>query len=703
MPVSTDSPALPHQPPASAATARLPYLLAIVVLMLLLLLSLGHPSSTRILTWPLALPAAFFWLASLGLALGHIAKCGRGASLGPLADGAFSLLALAGLAATALSPLSELLMHTHLPVFLGALALPYALRPAQEQRLLAPVVLCALAATFLTGFAVWFSSAPGLRLEAPFGHANTSGAVAALSAPLALWLGFRSATPSLALRCSAVAVALLAVLTAFASSSRSAVLALVVAVAVAAGLTLLRQGRRLAFLCLTLLALAVALGGNERLRELVLEGRWSAVSTESNAQRLAMLKGGLALAAERPWVGWGPGSVPHVFQRVRAELPGEPDNYLQLHNTPVQVLATLGVAGALAGLLLLVALARAARTHPPTPARHALASALAAALTLFLFDHSLPVPLFAGLVALLAAAWLAPLATKAAAPRSPYPPAWMLLPGTAALLLVWVVYPDLRARHAYAAALDAYGRGERDTHLLELRRAVAYAPADPYYAHQLSARLALGAPFATPDPETRPLEAAALLEASLKLNPDLEYARYNLGWLLLGGEPTSAAREFSAAASLAPARGGVYHGLARARLASAPDDTESMISALAAECLLDPTFAWSPWWRDEVLAPHRAAALAHAATWLETRAAPGDAAFARLLRAPGPTHLAVSAHRRSRLGYGVLMGHPEGPPPPDFNVLLPPDLPPELAAALPKRGHVPPAALLAIADVPTKE
>ncbi|HYD83361.1 MAG TPA: hypothetical protein VEA63_04900, partial [Opitutus sp.] len=44
------------------------------------------------------------------------------------------------------------------------------------------------------------------------------------------------------------------------------------------------------------------------------------------------------------------------------------------------------------------------------------------------------------------------------------------------------------------------------------------------------------------------------------------------------------------------------------------------------------------------------------------------------------------AFRRVRTGYGVLMSHPDGPPPIDVNIQASPQLPPDLAARLPNKG-----------------
>ena len=316
-----------NEPTAARVPDRAP-LLAFGALALLLALTLPPLSSTRIQTWPFAAGAAAFWLLPLFVALVRLALGRPHARLGGALDLAFGALALAGLLSTACSPLRDTLAPVLLP-FLGALALPYALLPVLRHPradLLASLFLYPL---LLAGALLWIPDV-GTRNSQPFGHANTTGSVFALAA---CWLaGLAVRAPSRGLRVLHLLGALSAVGLAASSASRGAVLALAAAFVAGAAVILVRRGRIVLFLLLGTLALGAAVLSNHRLRELAASGTWSAVSNESTAQRIAMIQGGLDLAARRPVTGWGPGAVPHVFPLVRARLPGVPDNYLQLHN-----------------------------------------------------------------------------------------------------------------------------------------------------------------------------------------------------------------------------------------------------------------------------------------------------------------------------------------------------------------------------------
>ncbi|MCU0793222.1 MAG: O-antigen ligase family protein, partial [Opitutaceae bacterium] len=364
----------PARPAATAAVA--------LGLGLLLLLTLAPASATRMQTWPFAAAAAGFWLLPVVIAVVRLALRRPDARLGGPLDLAFAALALAGLAATAVSPLRATLAP-HLLPFLGALALPYALRPLVRSPRLDLASIAFLAPLLLATGALWLAApanlaAPHERNDQPFGHANATGSVCALAACWSLYLATRA--PSRVWRLVHLGSAALALLHVGFSQSRGSLLALAAAALVVAGLVFLRRGRLLLFLGVGALTVGTLVVSNARLREAALTGRWSGADSESNAQRLAMIAGGFALAAERPLLGWGPGSVPHVFPAVRARLPGQPDNYLQLHNTPAQLAATLGLAGLLAASALLLALGLRLRSALRDLANEPQTLALAAAL-----------------------------------------------------------------------------------------------------------------------------------------------------------------------------------------------------------------------------------------------------------------------------------------------------------------------------------
>jgi len=92
-------------------------------------------------------------------------------------------------------------------------------------------------------------------------------------------------------------------------------------------------------------------------------------------------------------------------------------------------------------------------------------------------------------------------------------------------------------------------------------------------------------------------------QRSLALNPDQEIAHFNLGWLLVVSDSAAAEKHFFAAAHLVPDKGGVYFGLGLARLNQ--NQLAGAVRAFALECLNDPAFLMSPWWREPAIAALR--------------------------------------------------------------------------------------------------
>jgi O-antigen ligase len=567
-----------------------------------------------------------------------------------------------------------------LPV-LGMCALPFALIPvfqpttATRTWRISGLLLGTVQVVSLLLWLDLFNGLTGLgtRNSQPFGHANITGSVSALAAT---WLAGGASRETGRIRVLFILGSAVSIANAVSSESRGAVLALAAGVVAAAAITLLKRRRFLGFALLMIVLTGGVIAVNAPLRTLVLHGRWSASSQGSNDQRTAMLIGGLRLGAERPLLGWGAGSIPHVFPRVRGGLPGTADNVVQLHNTPVQLWATLGFAGLFAGVLITTTIVRHTRATPWTPERIALASGLAASVTVLLFDHPFATPIFA----MLAASHLVVWAAQPNATTTVRLPSLIALGG--GLLLIPAMMGsvrDLTARSAFAEALNQASADNREGYVSSLRRAAIIAPDDPYYAHLLAAHLVTGHPFAAPHSTAQP-EAISLLEHTLAANPDLEYAHYNLGWLLLDSDPSASVAHFMRSAHLAPQRGAVYLGLGLARIRL--NDTDGAVRAFAAEWLLDPVTAWSPIWSQPPLDTLQPRIHALATATLSARYM--EAPWAKL-----DTLVSMGApYRRLRTGYGVLMGHPEGMPPVDFNIQAKVILPAELLPVVPAFGWI---------------
>lgn len=582
-------------------------------------LTLANPSTSRILTWPPAGLAAFAWaLLVVAALLTFVSARPWHRPTWPLLAGA-ACLALGSVASALLSPFSAHVLPLAWPT-VGGIAFFLVLHhrglfAAPARNAFALPVAAALVSVAAYAFWAFDHAHPfpaPTRNTAPFGHSTYTAGAIVLAAPWLVFAAWQTRGVRRALWLAATAVALVVLA---GTQSRGGVLALALVTGVALGLTLAfapwSRRAKLTLAALAAVALGLVVATNSRLRELVVQRRWSDTASESNTQRRAMLHAAALLGRERPLLGWGPGAVPLAYPRVRAQLDGGVENVLQVHSTPLQLWATGGAGAVLGAALLVAGLGAAAWRARRDPLAQTAAASLAGLGVFSLTDHALDLPFFT-----LFAAANAALLTRAAAatiPTSPTPdPTTLrrpilaaLLLGVAAAALVPATLRDLRARAHFEAYLAALERLDPAAALGALAAATAVAPHEPFFLHHTAARL-VAARDATRDPvEAARLTRAAAdaLERSLATGVHLEFAHFNLGWLQLDlGNAPAAERHFRAAARLVPDKGGLYFGLGLARLVGR--DTAGAVHAFALELVNDPRFATSPAWETPSLAPH---------------------------------------------------------------------------------------------------
>ena len=638
----------------------------------LTVITLASPGATRMFAWPWSLAYAVALLAPAVIFLVRAFDPRRPLQLPPAAW-RFSALAFAAvIVASALaSPWRGPSLLASAPL-LAAIALYFVLYDFRRadppsgtvQERIAAV---GLAAILLVSFGLWLAILPGrsfaevvaARNPYPLGHSNYTAGLTLLALPLFGALAWRASGLRRAAWIAAVALALVLLVS---SGSRAAIPAL--GVLGFATLLVARLPRRRKFflaLALPVAALAIA-AAHPRTRAMLLPADPAAAPNASNVQRAAMLAAALHMAGDRPLLGYGAGSTPLAYPRFRGRLDGGAENVLQLHSTPAQLLAELGSAG-LGCALVLAALALRALVRRTSPSGPALA--LVGYAVFALADWQFDVPIF-GFVVACCLAFMTPDAAPAAGP----------------------------------GLSRALGLGAA----CALGLVAAFGRSDPTPA--LNVRALALARTAVPAATS---EAVALLHRSLALNPDQEIAHFNLGWLLLVSDPTAAERHFKAALRLVPDKGGVYFGLGLARLNL--DRPAEAARAFALECLNDPSFAFSPWWREPAIAAlapatriafARLAALAGRAgpatplsPWAAGRL-PGVAALASRIGEVPPG--LFRTYRRERTGYPVLTRNPDLPAPLDLYDVYEPLVMP--ATDLPPKGWLPSPLLLNLLDVP---
>lgn len=574
-------------------------------------ITLGHPSATRMHTWPWTLLTALIWLLPVAWQLARTVTQPPLRLPARIVTVALALLALTTVLSAWLSPFRNLSLARCWPT-LGGVAFFLLLHDwlaggnAARQRLSAFIAVAgaALVTTSLVAWAwVNWPTPWATRNTIPFGHSNYTAGMAVLLLP---WFALRCFEARGFARLGWTAVIAGTLLLIVSTSSRGAALALAGVIGAGTLVALIAgpwsRGRKLLLLLGALVVATVSILANPRLRDSLRQGGWSASASESNRQRSAMLEAAARLGAERPLLGWGPGSVPLAYPRVRAQLDGGVENVLQVHNTPLQLWATIGIGGILAGGLLLLALFAALRHALSDPSNAgpviAATGSLAGYGIFALTDHQLDLPV---IVALTGAALALVMAAAGSRGATIGAPGRHLFGSVFAMLVLagpaWALGRDLLARRALFDATEASARGDDASALAALDRATAWVAADPFFQHQASALL-LRRAEAEPEATRRARitrDAALRLEASLAADVHAEYAHFNLGWIHLElGQPAIAARHFTAAARLSPDKGGVYFGLALALQAEGRAD--AAVRAFALEGINDPRSITSPAW-----------------------------------------------------------------------------------------------------------
>ena len=647
------------------SASRLVRALGAAGLAALLIISLASPGATRMHAWPWSLAYALALAAPVAALL--LRAFDRTRPL-VLPSCLWCIAAFAGAVVVLLSALASpyrgpsLLWSTPLlagiACFLVGFDWLYAAPDAVDERRNVLLKRAGLffAVVALASLGLWATGVPGLsaaeifnaRNPHPLGHSNYTAGLALLMLPCFAVLAWRAGGIR---RLAWSGAMILALGMLFTSGSRGGFVgfaALLLGTLLTSGLGWRKSLALAAAAGLAGLLLALA---HPRTRAIFTHSDPGGAPNASNVQRAAMFEAGLAMGLDRPLLGWGPGTTPLAYPRFRHALEGGVENVLQLHSLPVQLWAECGALGLAAALAFTALVLRSANRHPVA------AVALAGYAVFSLTDWQLDVPVFAFALALFAAL-LAPPAEKAISSSI------HRVIGFATL-----VAPVL---------VGAFGRNDPSPRLNVRALALALDPA-------------------------RQEEAATLLDQSLALNPDQEIAHFNLGWLLVVRDPPTAEKHFLAAAHLVPDKGGVYFGLGLARLNQGHRD--GAVRAFALECVNDPVFLTSPWWRDpsvgairpavmktvlqlldearshcrmdDVLADTEADYLTALIPWLEGKTTSGEmlahartpervAYFSRRLPPPDFFTAPLRTYRRERAGYPVLMRNLDLPTPVDL-------------------------------------
>lgn len=335
--------------------------------------------------------------------------------------------------------------------------------------------------------------------------------------------------------------------------------------------------------------------------------------------------------------GAGLGAVPLLYQRYRPGWAGQLGELVyQLHGTPIQLWAELGLLGVLIMVgaaaifvyFLVRWLAAAATDRPLTDQVLALCllGGLLAYGTMSLTDYQLDNVAISGMiviyVAVLAAATPSrdrrsqpmsqpmsqPSVTQAEdTPLATPPQQKLALPTAIALSVVTLImlvslFPAHRAWQLSSQAFLAIDRTQPNWAAFteRLNRAHEVAPWEPYYPYQLGWNLG-NIPLTE---QVEPAQAQQLVAQGIggltigtRVAPYLEFGYSNLGWLLHNsGNAEAAAQAFATSAQLVPAKRGVFFGLGLNLT-----ERDQFADAMALEILRHPLFITSPIWVESEL------------------------------------------------------------------------------------------------------
>ena len=470
-----------------------------------------------------------------------------------------------------------------------------------------------------------------LRNWAPIGHQNYVAGYLMLALPLLIGLSILQTGWRRWLWISGLGLGLVDLYT---TSSRGGWLGLVVLGMAAFSVLLLRGSlprywRQLGGAGILVILIGLMLASN-RLRSTFITLSNSLINPALNDQaegelayRTITAATGWSMGSQHPWSGMGPGSVPLLYQQYRPAWAGrEAELAYQLHSTPAQVWAELGVWGivpllALIGLLIylrwkvLRIISRQPNILPSSDKvlNGSLYSGLLAYGVISLTDYQLDNICISGTLVIFLAVLLSTFRQVFSTLERPKRfegkgvrgLGWVGL-GLLLAATLWIA-PIHWAWHLSSQGFIALNRQDIKLFTQRLSQAHKLAPWEPYYPYQLGWNLAnLGLKATNPQQRQELIENGIIgFKQGILASPYQEFGHSNLGWLLLGSDPQAATQAFARSAQLMAAKRGVFYGLGLSLLVQGQMDLA--VEAMTLESLRDPLWITSPIWKVPQLQP----------------------------------------------------------------------------------------------------
>ncbi|GFE67715.1 O-antigen ligase family protein [Chroococcus sp. FPU101] len=355
----------------------------------------------------------------------------------------------------------------------------------------------------------------------------------------------------------------------------------------------------------SLTVLLMFIFSNNRLRQ-TFANLTSGEGSNELAYRWINTNVGWMMGSSHPFTGIGVGNVPLAYQKYRPIWAGQESELIyQLHSTPVQLFAEMGVWGILTMIGAIVWLIHNLIRYRSTNTTDdillwSLVSGLFAYVLMSLTDYQLDnIPVSGTLIIYFAV--IASLFSSKKQFSHPMPVFYTGL-GLTIAVIIWLI-PIHRAWQLSNQGFFALNQDRVDAFRASLAQAQKIAPWEPYYPYQLGWNIGNLA-YTTQNPQERQKllsESVTWFEKGNTASPYQEFGKSNLGWLLLSSSPTEATKAFTQSIQLIPAKQGNFYGLGLSLLRQ--NKIELGIDAIAFEAIRHPLFITSPIWRSKGMQP----------------------------------------------------------------------------------------------------
>lgn len=316
---------------------------------------------------------------------------------------------------------------------------------------------------------------------------------------------------------------------------------------------------------------------------------------------------GWNMGLEHLFTGVGLGGAPLLYQKYRPFWAGrESELAFQLHSTPVQLWAEMGILAVIASISAIAILGflvtklltlQISLSYLDWIIAWCLFGSFLGYGVMSLTDYQLDNVGISGTLALFVAV-LASIFTPKARVIPEKPSKFLCLGGLGLTiaLLIWLI-PVHRAWQLSNQGFNALAQKDTQTFVSKLTKANQLAPWEAYYPYQVAWNLG---DLATQNRDQNQLQQSIdWFNKAIAVSPYREFGHTNLGWLLLNTNPQAATQAFKTSAQLLPAKRGVFFGLGISLLAQ--QKTDLAVEAFSLEILRNPLLLTSPAWNSTFL------------------------------------------------------------------------------------------------------